>query len=196
MEQNLKYPEVYEAINSISPIPVEEWEKAAQFYEQRSAKKGDFLLKPGDNARMYIMIQKGLMRMYHSNSRGQEFTKTFLRDGDIVCAYSELLQNLPSRVHVECMTDASYLYVKDEDLEKFKKGHQCWGELTARLTEKYFIFREQREYELLTMSTLERYEKLRESLPDLFNNISQYQIASYLGVTPVSLSRVLSKRVQ
>lgn len=75
----------------------------------------------------------------------------------------------------------------------FYSKHPCWQTLGRLVAEKHFLAKEQREYEFLQLDVMERYNKFKEDFGPLMGKIPQHQIASYLGITPVALSRVLSK---
>jgi CRP-like cAMP-binding protein len=190
----MKYPELYKNICEIHPIPEEEFEFSESMLLFRTIPKNTVIVKPGDIDHKFFLIVSGMVRMFYTNDKGQEFTKTFLKESDIAAAYAEMLQGIPSRVYIETIFESTMLEFSWESFEKLKERHECWREFARKIAEKYFIFREQREHDLLMLSLKERYEKLAENYPELIESIPQYQIASYLSATPVSLSRALKKK--
>jgi len=187
----LKYPRLYHQISKISPLPLDEWLYAETLFEFRKCSKRELLISFNQMPDRHFLILEGVLRIFYTSTSGQEFTKTFLGPGDIASPYSEILQNIPSRVCIETLTNAEILELRLDKLGRLISRHPCWTALVSSLTERYFIFREDREHDLLVLSTKERYNKFVRQHPQLVSLIPQSMIASYLGVTPVSLSRIL-----
>lgn len=187
----MKYQELYDFFNTYTQIPESEWTFMESHAQERKVKKGEIILKPGDSADTFCLIISGFMRMYYIDQKGNEYTKTFRSKYDIASPYAEMLQNIPSRIYIDALEDSTILFFKYKDFVKLYDRHICWNILGRKFAEKYFIVKEHREYEFLLLSAKERYECFCKDYQHLMHKIPQYQIASYLGITPVSLSRLL-----
>ena len=84
------------------------------------------------------------------------------------------------------------LAVPFKEIQKLYQRHPCWNELGRKIAENFFIVKEQREYEFLLLDAKARYLNFIHDYADLTERIPQYHIAAYLGITPVSLSRVIN----
>jgi len=91
---------------------------------------------------------------------------------------------------VQALEDASLLVVDYHRWQNLYRSHTCWMNLLFVLIEKGYMKKEARERELLIFSAEERYRSFLSEYPDLEKRIKQHLIASYLGITPVALSRI------
>jgi CRP-like cAMP-binding protein len=187
----MKYPEVYDFFNSIVELPEEEWLIVEENIVKKSVKKGTMFLRPGDNASTFNLVLKGLLRLFYMDQNGNEYTKTFIRKNEIASPYAEMLQAIDSKVNIEALEDCEVIQFEYAFFKSLFDRHHCWNTLARKFSEKYFCLKEKKEYELLLLSAKERYDLFTVEFADLLDKIPQYQIASYLGITPVSLSRLL-----
>lgn len=91
---------------------------------------------------------------------------------------------------IEALEDSVICEIQYKDWIKLKQEHVCWKELLILFLEKAFVIKEKREREFLLLSATERYTIFKEEFPGLEHRIKQHHIASYLGISPVSLSRL------
>lgn len=189
----MKYPQLYQQFNEWAGIPAEQWLLLENKLVEKSLAKAEFLLQPGEDSQEFGMIVSGLFRLYYADKNGKEQIKAFRRAGELVGAYAEMILNIPSRTYIQAMEPSKVVMIKKEDFQPFYAKHPCWQTLGRLVAEKHFLAKEQREYEFLQLDVMERYNKFKEDFGPLMGKIPQHQIASYLGITPVALSRVLSK---
>ena len=175
----MKYPQLYEQFNQWAKIPVEQWTIFEEKLAERSVSKGEYLLQAGDKALEFGIILNGIFRLYYTDKKGKEQIKAFRRDGELLGPYAEILLRIPSRTYIQAMENSRVVLINNDDF--------------LPLYEKHFLAKEQRELEFLQLNVMERYKKFCEEHGPLIGKIPQHQIASYLGITPVALSRVLSK---
>jgi len=188
----MKFPVLNASFNRLAPIPDSEWLFLESFFIPMKYKKGDHLLNAGDETDSMYIIQKGLTRSYYIDHNGKEFNKIFLSEGDIASAYVELLNNIPSRLDIQALEDTEVLVVKYKDIQNLYKRHHCWNEVGRRVAENFFILKEQREYEFLLLEASDRYQNFLKDYTHIKKRLTQYHIAAYLGITPVSLSRIIN----
>jgi len=189
----LKYPKLFTEYTKIFPIPQEEWIKLEDIIQVKNFKKGDHMTKPGDHFTQFAMVLKGLFRLYYIGDEGREYIKAFRGEGEMTAPYAEILQQIPARTFVEAMEDSEVLMVDFDDFKKLSKGHECWKDIRLKMAEDLFIQKEQKEFDLLQLSAGERYQSFLKTHGKLKDRIPQYHIASYLGITPVALSRIVKK---
>lgn len=189
----MKYPQIYEQFNLWVPLPMEEWLAFESKLVERSLSKGDYLLQAGDTTLEIGIILNGLFRLYYTDNNGKEHIKSFRRSGELIGAYAEMLLNIPSRTYVQAMEASKLVLISRNDFLPFYAHHSCWQTIGRMVAEEHFLAKEQREFEFLQLDVLERYNKFKDDFGSLMGKIPQHQIASYLGITPVALSRVLSK---
>jgi CRP-like cAMP-binding protein len=189
----MKYPQLYKHFNQWAPIPYQEWVALESHFIEKRLSKGDFLLQAEETELEFGIILKGLFRLYYVDLTGKEHIKAFRREGELVGAYAEMLLNIPSRTFIQAMDHACALMLSKAHFFGLFERHPCWQIIGRLVAEKHFLAKEQREFEFLQLDLFQRYEKFCQENQYLIGKIPQHQIASYLGVTPVALSRVLSR---
>lgn len=147
-------------------------------------------MEPGQPSHEAGIIVSGLMRLYYTDTEGREATKAFRGPGEMVAAYVELLEKRPSRITIEALEDTELLVVRYERVTALYNDHPSWQQLGRAVAEDHYRQRERREQELLLNSATERWQDFNKERPDLAQRLPQKLIASYLGITPVALSRI------
>jgi CRP-like cAMP-binding protein len=160
-----------------------------QLFKIKSIKKNDFLLAEGRVCKHVGFIGKGIMR-YYINHNGEDKTYAFAQEGDFVCNNESFIPQTPSTKIIEALEDCELVQISYVDLQTFYKSiHE--GERFGRLIiEQVFIQTLQDLTSFYTDTPENRYEKFIKQHPDLQQRISQYYIASFVGVKPQSLSRI------
>ncbi|PJZ77076.1 Crp/Fnr family transcriptional regulator [Leptospira neocaledonica] len=193
-QKNLDWEKIYQAVNRVSSIPKEVWKKSEQLYTIRKLEYGDFLIKQGARPTEFAFVFSGVLREYYLTDQGNEYIKSFNFPGDFTGSYFDLLTEQPSTCNIRAITDCELAVAKFSEFRKLFSQDIAWERLGRIFAENLFLKKARREYELLALNAEERYDLLLESRPDIEDLIPQYHIASYLGITPVSLSRIRAKR--
>lgn len=188
------WEKIYQTVNQVSPIPKEVWKKSEQLYTIRKLGYGDFLIKQGAKASEFAFVFSGVLREYYLTDQGNEYIKSFNFPGDFTGSYFDLLTEQPSTCNIRAITDCELAVAKFSEFRKLFSQDIAWERLGRIFAENLFLKKARREYELLALSAEKRYDLLLESRPDIEELVPQYHIASYLGITPVSLSRIRAKR--
>ena len=178
----------------LCPIPESIWEQSKAFFYIRQLKAQEMFQEPNTSPFEVGLVANGLMRAYFTKSE-KEMVKMFATRGQFIGAYAALLSNNQSKLSIIAEKDSVLFCIRFADLEKLYSLHPCWQEIGRKAAEQLLLTREKREYELLMLSALERYEEFLREFPSLSEDIPQWQIASYLGITPVALSRIRKQRV-
>lgn len=174
-------------------MPEAEEAKVLKLLKGIKITKGDYYIREGQIPKKFAFVEKGLFRYLYINNKGTEFTKNFILENNFVSAYSAMISKQPSRMFIEALED-SYIYdINYADWLELKKGHECWNRFLVLILEKAFSTKEIRERDLLLLEAQERYDIFKKEFPTLENRIKQHQIASYLGISPISLSRIRNK---
>ena len=158
-------------------------------FKNNSIQKGQFFLAEGQVCKQVGFITKGLMR-YYINDNGEDKTYAFAQDGNFVCNYESFVPQTPSTKIIQAVEDCEVLQISFADLQIFYQSINQ-GERFGRLViEQVFIQTLQDLSSFYTDTPEDRYEKFIKQHPDLQQRVSQYHIASYVGVKPQSLSRI------
>jgi CRP-like cAMP-binding protein len=135
-----------------------------------------------------------VLRAYYSNDQAEEYNKTFFTENNFVGAYSALITQKKNLIDIDCLTDCSLLVATYQEITKLYDQHPQVERLARILAEQFFVRKEKREIELVTLEAKERYAIFQQEHPQLEQLIPQYHIASYLGVSPTQLSRIRAQK--
>ncbi len=111
-------------------------------------------------------------------------------ENDIYGVYYALLLNRPSHLSVQALTDCQLLVANFDALQALYDQHPMLERLARRQAENLFLIKEQREIDLVMLDAKARYARFQHQYPTLEQRVSQYHIASHLGITPTQLSRI------
>jgi CRP-like cAMP-binding protein len=176
-------------------FPDDELAKTRQVFRPVTVPEGGFLTRAGDRSDRVAFIGRGLVRIYYTGTDGVERAHGFRTENHLVCAYSAALRGEPAHLSIQALEPCSLLVASRAAFEQLRAGHQCWRELTRRLTEELYLRQERRQRELLLDDAATRYLSFVTEHADLARRLTQRQIASYIGVTPVALSRIRTRLI-
>lgn len=171
-------------------LPAPLWRALEAELRPAALSKGEFFARPGDDAGRVALVRSGLLRFYYVDGGGAEFTKAFRGPGELASAYAELLLGVPSRTHIQALEDCLLLVADFARLDRALARFPEWASAARLIAEHFYVVKERREFELLQLSAAERYARFEHEYPGLSARIPQYHVASYLGITPVALSRI------
>jgi CRP-like cAMP-binding protein len=135
-------------------------------------------------------ITEGAFREYYTDKNGREFNKAFGFKGDFTGSYYDLHLQEPSLVTIEALTDSTLILIDHKKYQQLVQTDAFWLKVSYTVAHNLLMKKFEREWQLLTLTALERYELLQKRYPELEQLVPSYHIASYLGITPISLSRI------
>jgi CRP-like cAMP-binding protein len=180
-------------LRSLINLPEDEAIKATNLFQTYHLKRGEFFIRAGDVPKTIGFVISGILRLYYVNCEGTECTKSFCAENSFVAAYSALLLEQPSRLFIQTLEDAKLLVADYSAYRSLCENSACWQALNCKIAEILFIKKEKRESALLLDDAKTRYLSFQAEYPDLETRLKQHHIASYLGITPVTLSRIRSQ---
>jgi CRP-like cAMP-binding protein len=155
--------------------------------------RGALLLRAGARATQVAVVVRGVLRELYPLPDGGERTKGFAQEGDFVGSLADLLADHPSRASIVAETDARLLVLPFRAFAALAAGSAGWQAFAQRVTTRLYLLKSEREYELLALDAAGRYARFRERFPKLETRVSQSVVASYVGITPVHLSRIRAR---
>lgn len=180
-------------IEKLSPIPDADWELLKSHISEKTIKKGGFMVREGEKGKDVGMILEGNMRHFYTRD-GEERTTYFYFENAFVSAYISCITGTPSLVSIEALTDTTLLTFPYARMKELFATSIHWERFGRHIAEWAMMGLEDRMVGLLTQSPEERYTALLKSnKTKILERIPQHLIANYLGITPVSLSRIRNR---
>jgi CRP-like cAMP-binding protein len=158
----------------------------------RKYKKGDTILNMGENTKVICLILQGIVRGIYIDMEGNEITKCFSKEGEWCCIYN-MIRESPSEYWIECLEDCQVAEIKVDQINNIINEHQQLRILYDELYNTAFILNDQKGVSFQKMRAIERYHNFINRYPDIEERVKQEYIASYIGITPSSLSRIKRK---
>ena len=169
-------------------------EPIADLFKETHLNKGDLYAKQDKTCRHLSFIKSGLFRIY-ANYDGKEITQWISSPGEFVAELSSLMFDTPSRFNIEALTDCELYTIKYDDYKKINDIIPQWSEVEKLFLAKCFTILENRVFSFIAMTAEERYNQLFDLNKELFNQVSLKYLASMLGMSPETLSRIRSKSI-
>lgn len=159
----------------------------------RKFRKRQYILQEGDIARHETFISKGITRTYEVNDSGQEHVVQFGPEDWWVGDLYSFLTDTPSPYNIDCLEDTEVLQITKPNLDLLYQQVPKMERHFRIIIQNAFIASTQRVSSALAKSALERYEEFTQRYPHIEQRVPNHQVASYLGITPQSLSRIRSQ---
>lgn len=153
-------------------------------------KAGDDIIKQGGMSSKVYFLFSGLMRSVRLTETGKEYTKNIYSPISFVGPFSSILTKKPSFLTYEALTGCEAYEVDFKDFFSLTETNIEISNVYNRVLEYLFLVYEKKQFESISLNATERYQLLKSRIPNIDDQIAQYQIASYLNITAVQLSRI------
>lgn len=171
-----------------------EQEKVKSFFLYKRLKKRQFLLQEGDNCKYMAFVSTGLLRAYNVDEKGIEHMQQFSPEGWWTSDMSSFFNGGKALYYIDALEDSEVLLITAEDLEHMTLQVPAMDRFFRLLFQNSLVTKERRLVSSNTHTAEEKYLHLMQYNPDLIIRIPQKLLASYLGLTPATVSR-LKKRI-
>ena len=188
-----EYVVLKSVIDKLVSPPASEWEIFATLFTPRKLDSADFFVRAGQASDSLCFVNAGLLRFFYETGDGKEFNKSFSKENEFAGNYSAYLTGTPPRFNIQALEDSHLLVAKFTAIAALFDRHPCWEKFGRSMAEQLYIKKEQREAEFLLDDATTRYRNFLLRYPGLEDRLAQYHVASYLGITPVALSRIRKK---
>ena len=151
------------------------------------------LLEEGKIAEKLYLIRKGCLRLFFYNE-GKDITFQFFFEGNFVASFDSLYKRTPSLFYLESIEPTELAAIRREDFYNLIDNDSSLRQLyEEKLIDRFHVY-QQLFLSRIKNTPQQRYEELLKEYPDIIQRVPQHYIASYLGITPVSLSRIRNRR--
>jgi len=174
------------------PLLKDKWDKHMSYYHRIEVPAGTVLLKEGEFSKKAFMVEKGCLRGWFNNN-GKDITFQFFFENEVASSGESFRKNIPSFFTIETIERSVVHWIYKKDLDKIQDDISRIPEMTGNMRDRAF----ERQYHymgqlisFLKDSPEQRYLKLLTEKPHIIQRVPQHYIATYLGITAVSLSRI------
>lgn len=179
--------------NDLFPLGEEEINQLKSKFKERHIKRRQFILQEGDVCKHYTFVSEGCLKLYKIDQSGKERNLQFAIEDEWICDLGSLYSGTPSDVYIEALEQSTILQIEVKDLVYLYTHFPNIDRSFRVVIENAFIYLQKRMFQNISATAEEKYLFFFNTRRNLFNRISNVQIASYLGVTPEFLSTIRKK---
>ena len=177
-------------IENVVPIPRPRVEEIAAAFQPMTIGKDEYFIKSGKVSHNYLFLEKGFIRAFTFDLEGNEVTTEFYSDNQVVFEVGSFFRQTPSKEDFQALENCSGWYITYDQLQTLFHTIYEFREFGRMILVRGFISFKQRTLSLINETAEQRYETLIQSRPEILQKAPLKFIASYLGITDSSLSRI------
>jgi len=186
-------------LNRHTAIPPEEFDKLINITRLIQVKKDDYFTRAGEDCPWLGFIIKGVFRCFYLDETGTEYIKHFFQEDDFMVSNTQALideepEGRKADYFIQALEDSLVLKIGINKFKGLFTLQPCWQKVFMKEIERVRRIEHRRVKQLLSEDAETRYANFKEDFPGLEERIKQAQIAAYLGISPVSLSRIRGKQ--
>jgi len=177
-------------IASLIDISDEEANVFMSFCYRKSFKKKSLISNEDKYIDEVYFIEKGILRVKITDLQGKEHTTHFAIENQFIADYNAFLTGEKSSYQLEALEDTEVIVMPRNAIEWGYQNMTEGQKLGRLIAEHYFVYLDTRIQRLYTLSPIEHYNLMSQIFPNIHNRVPQHMVASYLGITPIHLSRI------
>ena len=185
-----------ESFSMLAPdIGQRELRMLCSIMQPKQAEKGDMILDSGNISKGFLLIKEGLVRQFYYK-KGIDVTEHFSTRGDVVCCIESTFLQKPTELMVQALEATSYYLIEYKDIKRICEDSMPLQRLYTHLMELMLVLSQQKVNEMRFVSVRERYENFVRQYPEVAKRATSRHIASYLLMTPETLSRIKAETLR
>ncbi len=177
-------------IQNVLPMPTVLAEEIVGYFQEKAFIKNDFLLQEGQVSNEYIFLIDGFIRAYTHDTDGNDISTNFYSKNQIVLEVSSFFNRTPAQENFQAMTDCKGLVISYEQVQILFHSIPEFREFGRKVLVQGFTALKQRMLSMINQTAEQRYANLMLTKPEIIQNAPLKNIATYLGITDTSLSRI------
>lgn len=193
---NDREADLLETLSFIIPLPTPMQNRVKEESLIETFERKKLLLSPGETARRIYFIRSGFLRAYFIDDGGNECTTWFTGKGDLMISVNSFFTQQPANEYIEVLQDCKLQSLTWLELNAYYADFGEANLLGRLITQRYFILSEERAILLRTRSPEQRYDLLLRTHPEIEQQTTQQNIASFLNISRETLSRIRRKKTR
>ena len=172
------------------PLSTEELLLIESVAKIKRLRKKQFLLQQGEIWKYNVFVNRGFLKTFSVDSNGKEHIMNFSPENYWTGDRESLTNHTPSRFNIDAIEDSEVVLINKEDFEMLCLKMPHFNNLINNILQKSFIVSQNRIHASISLSAEEKYQNFLNNFPMLIKRIPQHMIASYIGITPETLTRI------
>jgi CRP/FNR family transcriptional regulator, anaerobic regulatory protein len=184
--------QLLDRLNELATLDEDVKNKLENLLKVEQFEKDDFILREGRTTKKLYFVESGLLRGFHYKE-GKEVINWFCNEGQFATSMYSFVSQKPSYENIQAIEATKLFSIAYQDLQKLYQTYPAFDKIGRLLTEQYYVALEERIISLHFQTAKERYKSLLQNEEYLLQRVSLGFLASYLGITQETLSRIRKK---
>lgn len=168
-------------------------DEICSYFKCKTLERGEFLIQEGQTCHVMCFVKSGLLRIF-AHGDGKEITQWISTPGYFTTEVASFMFQYPSRFNIQALVDCELYSIQREDYNQLAEVIPTWNQIEKRFLIHCFITLENRVFNHLSLTATERYQQFYETHKTLWNQVPLQYIASMLGMTPETFSRIRNEK--
>lgn len=187
------YELFFRKLNEKVPLTAEEQEIIKGYLTPKKLRKKQYLLQEGDVCKAIAFVEKGALREYTVDEKGNEHILQFALEGWVISDLYSFLTGEPATYNIDALEDSELVLITKSAEEQIIKKVPAYETFTRMQVTGAYMAMQKRITSFISLSIEQRYLHFTKRYPEIVQRVPQHMIASYMGLTPETLSRVRKK---
>ena len=189
----MEYQEFFLFINTVAKITKEDFSHSCNYFRSTCLEKEQIWITPNQVCSEVAFIKRGLLRSYYFDKDGSEVTSCFCIENSMTSSFKSFISRKPSELGIKAIEKTELVTISFEDLNILYKQIPVWQEVNRLLVEREYLHICDYAFSLNQETAMEKYLRLINEQPVVLQKAPIQDIASYLGITRETLSRIRRK---
>jgi len=187
------FEKLIESLSEKVALSAQDLETLKSVFIPKKVRKRQYVLNAGDVCQYITLVEKGLLRSFTVDDDGHEHVVQFASEGWWISDVGSFVSGKEALYHIEALEDSELLHLTRQSMDELLTQLPVMEKYFRLLMQNNIVALQRRVIAYMSLSAEEKYLKLMEVAPDIMNRASQQHIASYLSITPETLSRIRKK---